>query len=193
MAEFIAFNKDVEVNKQTVMSVANSMEKGREARLNILKENGINVEEQDWFALQSYLDAFKDIAQKVGDMNVFLIGKAIVDNANFPPIKDLEQALRSLDVAYHMNHRVDGRSMYDPIRNKVRDGIGSYNLTEYDANNKKAIMVCDNPYPSKFDEGIITCLIRRFKPAGSYPTVKLDTSKETRLKGADSCTYIITW
>ena len=43
MAQFEAFNKEVEVNAQTVASVVNAMEMGKEARTSILKENNIDL------------------------------------------------------------------------------------------------------------------------------------------------------
>jgi hypothetical protein len=193
MVQFVAKNKDVEVNKQTVMSVVNAMENGADKRLAILNRNGIFPEQKEWFKQQDWLNAFKEIAASLGDMNLFLIGKAIIENAKFPPIKNLEEALRSIDVAYHMNHRLNNKAMFDPISKKMTEGIGNYTLTSFDAEKSEAIMVCDNPYPSKFDEGIITQIVRKFRPPGTRESIKLDINKESRLKGGESCTYIITW
>ena len=193
MAQFVAINKDVEVNKQTVLSVVDAMEQGKEKRLEILRKNGIDLEKKDWFNQQKWLDAFKDIAISLGDMNLFMIGKAIIENAKFPPIKDLEEGLRSIDVAYHMNPRLNAIVMFDGASGKLTEGIGHYKLTEFNAKEQTATMVCDNPYPSKFDEGIITQIVRKFKPAGARDSVKLDGKKESRLQGSDTCTYIISW
>ncbi len=193
MAQFTAINENVEVNKQTVLSIVNSMEKNKDKRLEILLSNGINPEEKEWFNQQKWLNAFKTISNQLGEMNLFLIGKAIIDNAKFPPIKDLEEGLSSIDVAYHMNHRLNNTVMFDPTSGKKTSGIGSYKVMGYDATKREAIMVCDNPYPSKFDEGIITQIARKFKPTGSRELIKLDPLKETRKNGGNSCTYIITW
>ncbi len=193
MAQFIAQNSNVEVNKQTVLSIVNSMEKSKDVRLDILIRNGINPEEKEWFNQQKWLNAFKDISDKLGQMNLFLIGKAIIDNAQFPPINNLEEGLRSIDVAYHMNHRINGKPMFDPTNGKMTEGIGHYKLTEYNEKNRMAVMVCNNPYPSKFDEGIIVQVVRKFKPMGSRESVTLDITKETRTQGGESCTFIIKW
>ncbi|NVO11909.1 MAG: hypothetical protein HXX16_18270 [Bacteroidales bacterium] len=193
MAQFVAFDQNVEVNKITIMSVVNSMEKGKETRIGILEKNGINVEKKEWYPQQNWLNAFKEIASTLGDMNLFLIGKAIIDSAKFPPINNLEEALRSLDIAYHMNHRLNGKVMFDSQTGNKMEGIGHYKLKEYNAAGKRAIMVCDNPYPSKFDEGIITQLVRKFKETASTESIKLDLTKETRIKGGHSCTYNIAW
>jgi len=193
MTQFIAIINNVEVNRNTVLAFVNSMESGKDIRLDFLLKNGIDPEKENWIDQQKWLNAFKDIATNLGEMNLFLIGKAIIDNATFPPVKDLKEGLKSIDIAYHINHRLNGQTMFDPIEEKMIEGIGHYTLTEYDPDKKKAIMVCDNPYPSKFDEGIITQIVRKFKPAGAHETIKLDTSKESRKNGAESCTFLISW
>lgn len=193
MAQFVALNKDVEVNKRTLLSIVNSMDQGRENRINILEKNGINLDSKEWFNQQDWLNAFKDISNTLGEMNLYLIGKAIIKSAEFPPIKDLEEGLKSINIAYHMNHRLSGKVMFDKITGKTIDGIGSYKLVEYSAENRTAVMVCNNPYPSKFDEGIIIQVVRTYKPKGSIEKIQLDLTKESRKNGAKSCTYIITW
>jgi hypothetical protein len=193
MAQFIAFNKNVEVNRQTVMSIVNSMDEGRERRMQILQSNNIDPDSKEWFMQQGWLNAFRVIAESLGEMNLFMIGKAIIDHAQFPPIRNLEEGLKSIDIAYHMNHRLDGQVMFDMETGEMTDGIGHYTLASFDAKEEKAIMVCNNPYPSKFDEGIITQVVRKFKPPGTRAEVNLDLSKGSRTMNGDSCTYIITW
>ncbi|TRX62658.1 hypothetical protein FNH22_00760 [Fulvivirga sp. M361] len=193
MAEFIAENKSVEVSKHGIGSLANSMERGRDTRLKILLDNGIDPENGEWHELQKYLNAFKDIAQKIGEMNLFIIGKAVMNNAEFPPMKDLEEALNSMDIAYHMNHRLNGEIMFNPSNGKMIEGIGHYKLAKFDAQSKQAVMICTNPYPSKFDEGILTEVVRRFKPTGAREKIELDLSKESRKTGGESCTFLISW
>ncbi len=193
MAQFIAINERVEVHADTVMAVVNSMKTGKETRVKILNAHSIYPEKKEWFSQQNWLNAFKEVFQLLGGMNLFMIGKAVISTAQFPPMRNLHEALQSLDVAYHMNHRVNGQVMFDHTTGSMTEGIGHYHLTEFNAAGKRAVMVCNNPYPSKFDEGIITQLVRKFKPLGARESIKLDTTKETRLEGGDSCTYQITW
>ena len=55
-------------------------------------------------------------------------------------------------------------------------------------------MVCENPYPSDFDYGIIYRIVQKFRgPDSDELLVMLDDSKPTRKNGADSCTYLIRW
>lgn len=193
MAQFIAFNQDVEVNTQTILSVVNSMKLGQNRRLDILLKSGIDPEKEDWFKQQKWLNSFKVIGETLGQMNLFLIGKAVIDNAKFPVINDLEEGLRGIDVAFHMNHRLNGQVMFDPVNGKMLEGIGHYDLVDFDAQNRKATMVCTNSYPSKFDEGIITQMVRKFKPKYALEKIELDLTKESRLDGAESCTFLISW
>jgi hypothetical protein len=182
MAQFIPSEKGVEVNGQTVLSIVNALEAGRSTRHNILaKHNLTNPDPKGWYSQKDWLDAFKEISETFGVHTLFAIGEAIPENAIFPPeIDNLESALASIDVAYHLNHRYGE--------------IGHYTLTSFDDKKRTAIMVCNNPYPSEFDKGIITTMVRKFKPSDSFIyDVQLDETKETRLRGADSCTYIITW
>lgn len=181
MAQFIAFDPNVEVNGQTILSVVNALPTGQESRLAILKKHGITPEEGKWYKQQSWLNAFKALSTEIGDKTIFAIGKTIPEHAVFPPqIDTLQKALSAIDIAYHMNHR--------------NGEIGTYMLTHFDEKKREAIMVCNNPYPSEFDRGIITTMLRRFKPKDSYKyDVVTDLSKKSRVKGDDSCTYVVTW
>ncbi len=194
MAEFIAFNPEVEVNGQTVFAFINSMKRGQAKRKEILVKHGIDPVEGAWYPQQKWLDAFKEVAESVGDMNLFLIGVAIIENAQFPPINNLKEGLGSIDVAYHMNHRLNGEVMFNPENGQMLDGIGHYTLVDFNESERTAVMLCNNPYPSKFDEGIIVGVGRKFQPADSQGVkVKVDVDKERRTKGGDSCTYLISW
>lgn len=161
----------------------------------ILNKYGIDhlTEGQD-YDLQNFLNAFKELGENVGEMNLFLIGKSVMSETEFPPMKDLKEALQSIDIAYHMNHKKNGKVMFDPNTGQMMEGIGHYELVRFDEANKEAIMVCHTPYPSKFEEGIILQIARQFKPEDSLmPKVQLDTTKETRKNGGERCTFIITW
>ncbi|MDJ1504362.1 hypothetical protein [Xanthocytophaga agilis] len=182
MTQFVPFEKGVEVNGQTILAVVYALHAGRDTRWGILEKHGLgNIQPDQWYSQEKWLNAFRDISKHLGDPTLFVIGKAIPENALFPPeIDSLEKALNSIDIAYHMNHR--------------GGEIGSYKLTSFDAAKREAIMVCHNPYPSEFDRGIITTMLRKFKPKDSYiAEVNLDQTKETRQEGKETCTYIITW
>ena len=183
MPQFVAYNNKVEVNGQTILSFVKGVTpQFRQKVFQILANNGIsNPKDGIWYNQQNWLSAFRQIYDTIGTHTLFSIGKAIPDSANFPEnIVTLKDALESIDIAYHNNHH--------------GGEIGYYRLTEFIENERKAAMVCKNPYPCSFDRGIITSIVRKFKPADSFDhEVKLDQNKESRLDGAESSTYIIKW
>lgn len=183
MAEYISFQKDVKVNGTSVMSVINSLKTGQDYREKVLAKYGIkNPLPTSWHLVDDYLKAFKEMANELGGHTVFSIGKAVPENAIFPPeIDSLQKALASIDVAYKMNH-------------DRPTGIGYYKLVEFDDKKRTAVLECYNPYPSEFDRGIITTIVRKFKPKDSFKSdVLLDLTKESRLKGGDRCFFNIYW
>ena len=181
MAQFIAFDNNVKVTGEAILSVSNALSSNKKKRLKILKKYNINPKTNKWYNQQDWLNAFKEMYEEIGTTTLFLIGKAIPKNANWPnKVETLEEAFNSINVAYHMNHK--------------GGDIGYYKLTRFDDKSQTAIMVCRNPYPSDFDRGIITYILRKYKPTDSYEYgVYLDKSKETRLMGGESCTYNIYW
>ncbi len=178
MAQFVAMAPNVEVNGETVRSVILGMGAFEPRALSILSEHGIvKPAAGRWYAQQGWLDAFRQIAEEIGPNTLYQIGLKIPEAANFPPgIATVTDALESIDVAYHMNHR--------------RGEIGRYTFVS--AGPSAARIVCDNPYPCEFDRGIIQAMTRRFA-GGEAVGVRHDESRPCRNKGGGSCTYVVTW
>ncbi len=193
MAQYQSFEKGI-----TTSAISPFMQGGfiaSKQKTVILSKNGIDhlAEGQD-YDLQDFLNAFKELGETIGEMNLFLIGKSVMSETKFPPMENLKEALQSIDIAYHMNHKKNGKPMFDSSNGQMTEGIGHYELVRFDEANKEAIMVCHTPYPSKFEEGIILQIARQFKPEDSLmPKVQLDTTMETRKNGGERCTFIITW
>lgn len=194
MTQYKAINSAVEVNGQTVFSVVDGMGVAKEMAIRVLEDNNIqNPKEGEWYLQQEWLNAFKQIAEKIGHNTLFSIGKKIPENADFPPeINSIEKALAAIDVAYHMNHRLEGKLMFDPATGTMIEGIGHYGFKKVGVN--KIDMKCDNPYPCDFDRGIIEAMARRFRPDNAiFVDVDHDENEECRQKGGQSCTYHVTW
>ncbi len=182
MAHYIPFAENVEVNGQTLLSFVNALPAFKATMVSILANHGlIDVQPESWYSQKNWLKAFREIGEKYGANTLFAIGKVIPENAKFPPtIDNLEKALSAIDVAYHMNHR--------------NGEIGYYKIISFNPNLRIAIMECKNPYPSSFDRGIIMTMARKFKPKDSIiVNVEVDNNLPSRLNGADSCTYKISW
>ncbi|THB67848.1 MAG: hypothetical protein D6E12_07790 [Desulfovibrio sp.] len=179
MAQFTGFAANVQVNGQTVLAVVDGMGSFRETALAILEANGISDPQPgQWYSQQEWLDAFQEIADRVGANTLNLIGRKIPDNADFPAdINTLEKALASIDVAYHLNHRGGDIGEYGFILD--RDGQG-------------ATMACRNPYPCDFDLGIIQSMCQRFR-GDRVVTIAHDNEQGCRKNGGDTCLYRVTW
>ncbi|GAB4408252.1 MAG: hypothetical protein OHK0053_34990 [Microscillaceae bacterium] len=181
MAQFIAFDPNVEVNGQTVMTIIRSFpEYMNKIGQELLANNGLQeIHTQGWYSQQRWLNTFREISLKFGPYTLFAIGKNIPQNAQFPAnISTLEDALNAIDVAYQMNHRLGN--------------IGYYRLRSFSATSGMAVMECHNPYPCDFDRGIIAAMARRFGKQSNLE-VKADLHKPCRAFGADSSTYLVTW
>ncbi len=179
MKTFQASSPKVEVNGETIYSIVDGMGVFKATALKILNDNGIaDLQPGQWYSQQSWLNAFKDISEKVGDSTLFNIGQKIPENAIFPPeINEIHKALASINVAYHMNHR--------------NGEIGEYKYEK--TGDCSAKITCTNPYPDEFDKGIIFQMGKRFAPSGAALSIKYDETKSTRNKGFDSTTYLINW
>ena len=179
MAQFKAIAPNVEVCGAAVLSVVEGMEEFHSTALEILAKHGIkNPTKESWYQQQDWLDAFRMISEKIGPATLKAIGNKIPQTALWPPdIKTIEEALASIDVAYHLNHR--------------GGEIGHYRFEKIRENSGR--MFCDNPYPCVFDAGIIKSTAVRFSPDDMIVIVLHDDQKPCRQKGAESCTYLISW
>lgn len=192
MASFRVFSPNVEVNGITVLSVVAGM-LAKELAFEILGYHGISdIRADSWFSQQSWLNAFKEISQSVGPLALFSIGKRIPDNADWPAnINSIDTALPSIDVAYHMNHRINGIVMCDPATGNMLEGIGHYLAVK--SSDREMKVICDNPYPCQFDRGIVLSAAEKFKAAGTIVTLVEDAADGCRAHGGKACTFVVRW
>ncbi|MCX5859478.1 MAG: hypothetical protein NT056_06225 [Proteobacteria bacterium] len=179
MTQFQAVSPKVEVNGAAVLSVVEGMDTFKKTALDILARHGINNPKKErWYLQQSFLDAFREIAEKIGPVTLKRIGSKIPQTATWPPkIKTVEEALASIDVAYHINHR--------------GGEIGRYRFEK--TGKSSGLILCDNPYPCPFDFGLIQATARSFAGKDIIPMVRHDDHQPCRQKGGESCTYLISW
>ncbi|MDR1903612.1 MAG: hypothetical protein LBQ88_15205 [Treponema sp.] len=196
--QFRVFEKDIEVNAPTVNSIVaglgyfTNLSKRYLSREKIGKivNKQLVLDSGEWYSQAAWLRAFENIAQQIGDKVLFKIGLSIPENAVFPPfVVDIDTAVQSIDIAYHINHRKNGRELFNMETGVMYEGIGHYGYERLPGQNK-IISVSRNPYPCAFDRGIITAMARKFQ---SGAAVVHDDSKECRKDGRETCTYIVTW
>jgi hypothetical protein len=186
----------LEVNGQTILSIIHSFKFFKHIPGKILSGCGLGsvdeagefkIDVTQWFPMSGFLHAFDEISAQLGGATLYAIGQKIPENAAFPDwVVDMESALRAINIAYHMNHRKDGRVMFDPATGELQEGIGSYH---FDANlnteRRRFNVCCDNPYPCRFDEGIISTMARKFHPAA----IVRHAPGRCRLEGDSCCVY----
>ncbi len=196
--QFQPFEEGIEVNGQTVYAIVDglgafqSLAKKHLLAQGIGEESGgqLAIKASAWYPQAAWLKAFESIANAIGESTLFKIGEAIPRNAQFPPsVTDIRSAIASVDVAYHLNHRKNGRVLFDEATGQMSEGIGHYG---YEAVEERSEIrsTCTNPYPCAFDRGILTSMARRFE-RGAQVTHAEDGV--CRSHGGESCTYTVSW
>ncbi|MFC1850520.1 hypothetical protein ACFL27_10045 [candidate division CSSED10-310 bacterium] len=192
MPQFQALDPKVEVNGQTVLSLVDRMGTYKTLFLEYLSQNGIvDPQPEAWYSQQDWLNAFRDIAGNLGGGVLKLIGRKIPENAQWPSeIQTIKQGLASIDVAYHLNHRIGGKLLFDPWLGHMSEGIGHYMF--HDKGATLVWITCDNPYPCDFDFGIVEAIAKKFSPPGKFVRVK-HGEDACRKDGHIHCNYMVKW
>jgi hypothetical protein len=189
MAQFKAMDNAAEVNGQTILSVVKGMPGYESTAISILASKGLkDINDKAWYSQQAWLDAFKEIAEKIGVNTLRSIGTKIIESAQWPPsVTDIETALNSIDVAYHMNHSLKGKVLFDTSTGKMSEGIGHY-FCEKISNNEFRV-TCENPYPCDFDKGLLKGVVEKFKKPGQKVEFMENVKSGCRNTGSHKCTY----
>jgi hypothetical protein len=194
MAQFKSYEPGIEIMGPNVVAPLEGMGAFRRMAEDILAKAGLGnvvADDQHWYPLQNYLDAFKLISEKTGDSTLFQIGKKVMSTAVLPPMNSIEEALGLMDIAYHMNYRnAKGQILFDPKRKPaLLEGIGHYQSQLFPGE-KKAVMICSSPFPCSYDRGIVTEFAQHYQ---SKVVVKHEEGSECRKDRADACRFVVTW
>lgn len=183
---------EIEASGDSITSVIVGMGAFESMARRFLREAGLDeVRPGQWYSTAAWLRAFTEIAKKVGPRTLYFIGTKIPETALLPPgIDDVLGALQAIDPGYHLNHRANGRPMFDLGSGRMEEGIGHYSLVASDE--RSARMRCDNPYPCDFDLGIIHGFATRF--AREPVLVKVShVAGGCRKNGNTACEYDVEW
>jgi hypothetical protein len=187
---YVTFRPGILVFGRSVLAFIHALGRYTNLAENALARQGIRgVQPNGWYPQQAFLNAFREISFELGENTLFAMGKKVPDLNGIPPgIATVEEALAGIDTAYHASHRDADGPLFDPATGALREGIGHYAFRREGP--RSGVMVCDTPYPSDFDRGIVAGVARLFRADAS---VVLDLSKPSRKLGASSCSYVITW
>lgn len=192
--QYRAFEPDIEILGAAVMATVGGFGSLRAIvelmlfREGLVQTGGPSLDVHTWYSQQAWLDALREIDERFGAEMLLNIGAEIPNTAVFPPaITDIHASVRSIDVAYHINHRRAGQVMYDTATATMLEGIGHYGY-EY-VGPTQILSRCETPYPCEFDLGIVAAMARRFEPR----TIVEHEPSECRRHGADACAYRLRW
>ncbi|WP_437734543.1 hypothetical protein [Sorangium sp. So ce1335] len=191
MAQYVAFRPGVEVRAANLLALFEAPGRAYVPMImKIMIKHGLHqLMAIDWLPMQLWLDAQREIEDTIGEHTLFALGKKAPEVVAWPAgIDSIEAALASIDVAYHLNHRIDGEPMFDLRTGVMKEGIGHYRC--HARGDRSIAVVCDTPYSSELERGLITGTARKFKPAAE---VTLDEAQPTRRRGGDSCTFVVRW
>lgn len=146
----------------------------------ILAQHGLdNLDPDEWYPQQDYLDVFNDIARRSNVMfNLVAIGTKILEEAHFPPeIDTVEKALGAMDAYYKLNNH---------------DEDGGWDVR---IDGQSAACMSTTPFPADLEYGILYAMTRRFVPSGQSFTVEYkDLDARERPKGhGNPCEFLVTW
>jgi hypothetical protein len=194
MAQFVPYVSGITVAAYSVSIFIGSMGRNKIDRMAILEKHGIATLENDkWYPYEQYLGAIKEIAQTVGEMNLYLMGIASVKNTPYRLGETLQEALSNLNGLVHMQHRLNGVDMFNQQTGEMLPGLGEFALKEFDAQNRRAVVVTSTAYSSKTEEGALFAMAQIYEPNSKFLTVKEDITKPRKTQGGDSTTFLICW
>ncbi len=166
--EYKVYNQDAQVIGGVVHSFVVAFAQPDLAN-SILGKFGLsNPEPEKWYSQQDYLNAMKEIEDKVGSTILKNIGTKIVEHAKLERPGDIFTFMENVGKSYNMNHKGDTKSYY-----KVIEKGDSHILIE-----------TNNPYPDVFDQGLFKGFTLLYKDKATVITTK---------KEGDTRTYKISW
>lgn len=176
-AEYQAFSPSAEVKGNAMLAILDGI-MHRDLAEQILSKHGISeVDPNQWYPEQSWLDAFSEITAELGDAALYAIGRAVPQVIDIPPEMDnVEDALNHLDEVYQAHHR-GGES-------------GGYEVTMLGPDSAR--IESKNPRPCAYDMGFISAYIEKFN-GGKHVTIKHEDEMCCRKRRYHECVYIAKW
>ncbi len=126
-----------------------------------------------WYPMLPWITALNELFDYLGPNIIYQFGQSVPYKVLWPQdIEGIHNALRSINKAYHLNHR--------------GTDIGKYEYSILDTNAGK--LTCGSPYPKYFHRGLIQSTVLKYQQNSSVtPNVIITESN------SDENTYIIEW
>jgi len=174
--EYEAMSPASQVKGNAIRAIINGI-MHKEVALDILAKHGItDIDSEKWYTEQSWLDAFAEIGEALGDAALYAIGRSVPPVITLPDdIQDGIDALNRLNDVYQAHHR--GES-------------GRYEVTI--TGDSSARIASKNPRPCPYDMGFVTAYVEKYN--GGVP-VKIEHEDDMccRKRHYFECVYLIKW
>lgn len=155
----------------------------------ILEVLGVaEIDPERWYPQELVLRGYQKVDYLLGGRGLERFGRLIPPLVMFPPgIHDAHTLLSKVDATFHLNHCRDGVSMLDLATGAMTEGIGHYRYER--VGEREALIHCDNPYPCRFDMGLVHGFVGRFEA-----NVEVNHEPgECRTRGGAQCSYRARW
>lgn len=180
--------------KLILESFVHVLKRGTESRLAILEKHGILPEAGKQYPLQTLLDAVREIAEEIGHITLFAMGRDSVNRANLPIGLTIQQGLEQSFQYLNLHHFLDGQPLWDAQTKTCRPGVGGPHLTFLDAQERKAIVVANSVYPHSVSEGFLWGLLEHCTDRDpNRIQVKEDINQERQSQGGNNTTFLLSW
>lgn len=199
MPQWEITERGIESSGACIQSMINGFGPFKSSISRLLLDEGVGRKGKDglveldfgaWYPIEAELRALRRTASAVGEATLFSVGMRIPEFTEFPPsVVDIHSAMQSLDIGYHLNHRKNGKVMFDVATGNMLEGIGHFTY-EVAPTERKITVSAPGPFPCDFNRGIVTGLALKYERSAR---VIIDESKPQLKRGAESSTYVITW
>ncbi|MBS7626633.1 hypothetical protein KEJ51_06320 [Candidatus Bathyarchaeota archaeon] len=147
--------------------------------LQTLKRYDIDVAVDSWYSQNLWIEALRDISERVGPTIMYLAGARILENLGYRELSgDFHERLKHAEALYQTHHR----------------GGNFGSLRILNIQNGEAKIVSDTPYPCDFERGILISILASHAPDEPKQVwVVHENLKICRKKGFANCTYVVKW
>jgi len=148
--------------------------------LRILRRYDIDIGVDGWYPQHLWIEALRDIAERVGPTIMYLAGARILENLGYKTSGDPNERLRYAETFYQTYHR--------------GGGFGSLRILSLNIQNGEARIMSDTPYPCDFERGVLISILASDTPEEPRQVwVVHENLGICRKKGSGSCKYVVRW
>lgn len=172
------FEDNAEVSGRIVKAVLEGLPQYEEVLKEVFAENQLSdIDPDQWYDLNNFMGALNGILTKFGPSTLFTLGKTV--SGSFPhQFDDVISALSALPPIYEALHR--------------NGYVGYCKMVESDSVKRYARMESKTPYPSDYQIGLLTNMLRKYKDSYGL-ALQVKVISTDRKADTDVLTFEVKW